>query len=442
MSRQMKDSGVEWIGKIPEGWKITKIKYVVSHPLQYGASESGVEFQSTLPRYIRITDISAKNTLRDDGKMSLEYEAAKSFLLMDEDVLFARSGATVGKTFFYKKQFGEAAFAGYLIRASFNKKVIVPKFAFYNTLGANYESWKSNAFTQATIQNIGADKYNNYILTLPSIKEQQVISDFLDKKCSAIDDVLAKTQDSIEEYKKLKQAVITEAVTKGVRGKRPMKDSGIDWIGQIPKDWGVQKLKYQITFIESGVSVNAGQTEAEVNQVGVLKTSSVSKQVFDIHENKCVNLEEISRVECPVRANTIIVSRMNTPELVGACGYVEKDYDNIYLPDRLWQVHFIDKACVKFVYYWLTSANIRYYYSSLAVGTSSSMQNISQDQFYHAFIPSMDIIEQQEIADYLDKKCAAIDTLISKKQQFIEELTAYKKSLIYEYVTGKKEVPA
>ena len=162
MARQMKDSGVEWIGKIPEGWKITKIKYVVSHPLQYGASESGVEFQSTLPRYIRITDISAKNTLIDDGKMSLEYEAAKSFLLMDEDVLFARSGATVGKTFFYKKQFGEAAFAGYLIRASFNKKVIVPKFAFYNTLGANYESWKSNAFTQATIQNIGADKYNNY----------------------------------------------------------------------------------------------------------------------------------------------------------------------------------------------------------------------------------------------------------------------------------------
>lgn len=426
MARQMKDSGVEWIGKIPDNVGILKAKYLFS--FQKGKLPTSVNNDC---RGLPCIGASEMN-----GAEPSNYTEDNLPTCHKSDILLLWDGANAGLV----STGHEGIVASTVCRVRLTSNLCFPRFAYYTL--KNAERYYRDKVGGTTIPHMNPSYINDTLIVNFDYQEQQRISAFLDKKCSAIDDVLAKTQDSIEEYKKLKLAVITEAVTKGVRGKRPMKDSGIDWIGQIPKDWGVQKLKYQITFIESGVSVNAGQTEAEVNQVGVLKTSSVSKQVFDIHENKCVNLEEISRVECPVRANTIIVSRMNTPELVGACGYVEKDYDNIYLPDRLWQVHFIDKACVKFVYYWLTSANIRYYYSSLAVGTSSSMQNISQDQFYHAFIPSMDIIEQQEIADYLDKKCAAIDTLISKKQQFIEELTAYKKSLIYEYVTGKKEVPA
>ena len=124
-------------------------------------------------------------------------------------------------------------------------------------------------------------------------------------------------------------------MTKGLDPDVEMKDSGIKWIGDIPHSWDVLRLKYVIAFIESGVSVNASQSPAGEGKIGVLKTSSVSKYSFRPEENKEVNLDELGRVSCPVRANTIIVSRMNTPELVGACGYVEQDYPNLFLPDRL-----------------------------------------------------------------------------------------------------------
>ena len=159
-----------------------------------------------------------------------------------------------------------------------------------------------------------------------------------------------------------------------------------------------------------------------------------------VEENKEVNLEELDRVSCPVRANTIIVSRMNTPELVGACGYVEQDYPNLFLPDRLWQVHFVDSVVVKYVWYYLSSNYIRNYYSSLSSGTSSSMQNISQGQFENArlLLPPPEV--QRDIVEFLDKKCATLDSLVAEKESLIADLEAYKKSLIFEVVTGKRRV--
>ena len=147
-------------------------------------------------------------------------------------------------------------------------------------------------------------------------------------------------------------------------------------------------------------------------------------------------------LSCSVKANTIIISRMNTPELVGACGYVDSNYPNIYLPDRLWQVHFSENTNVKYIWYYLNCKNVRNYYGSLAVGTSSSMQNISQDQFYRTYATFPNVMEQEEIINYLDEKVSNIDSLIVQKEKMLTELDSYKKSLIYEYVTGKKEVPA
>ncbi len=221
---------------------------------------------------------------------------------------------------------------------------------------------------------------------------------------------------------------------------RDMKDSGIEWIGKIPDNYNLIRLKYLVSFIESGVSVNAGQNEADVNELGVLKTSSVSKFAFDIHENKSVNKNEENRVSCPVCSDTLIVSRMNTPELVGACGYVDKSYSNIFLPDRLWQVHFKTHTNVKYIWYYLRSKCVRFYISSLSTGTSSSMQNISQSQFGDINIVLTTSNQQNRIVNYLDKKCYAIDSSIEKKQTIIEKLKEYKKSLISECVTGKKQI--
>ena len=210
---KLKDSGIEWIGKIPEHWLTKKIKYLTSQPLQYGANESGCDYDDSLPRYIRITDISMDNKLKDDGKLSLEFDKAKPYLLEDDDLLFARSGASVGKTFLYKKEYGKSAFAGYLIKASIDKTKAYPKFVYYNTLSNCYDSWKQQVFTQATIQNIGAEKYNTFVIPVPPLSEQKEIANYLDDKCTEIDAVIADKQKQLETLDEYKKSLIFEYVT-------------------------------------------------------------------------------------------------------------------------------------------------------------------------------------------------------------------------------------
>lgn len=210
---KQKDSGIEWIGKIPEHWLIKKMKYLTSQPLQYGANESGCDYDDSLPRYIRITDISMDNKLKDDGKLSLEFDKAKPYLLEDDDLLFARSGASVGKTFLYKKEYGKSAFAGYLIKASIDKTKAYPKFVYYNTLSNCYDSWKQQVFTQATIQNIGAEKYNTFVIPVPPLSEQKEIANYLDDKCTEIDAVIADKQKQLETLDEYKKSLIFEYVT-------------------------------------------------------------------------------------------------------------------------------------------------------------------------------------------------------------------------------------
>ena len=208
----MKDSGVEWIGQISSTFRMNKLKYILKSRLQYGANESGVVFSEVLPRYIRITDITPDGDLKDDGKLSLPLEIASEYLLADGDILFARSGATVGKTFIYNKAYGMSAFAGYLIRAVVGKKALA-KFVYYFTLTSAYESWKNGIFIQATIQNIGADKYSNMQIPVPSIQQQSEIVEHLDKRCADIDSVIRSKQMVIDKLTDYKKSLIYEAVT-------------------------------------------------------------------------------------------------------------------------------------------------------------------------------------------------------------------------------------
>lgn len=208
----MKDSGIEWIGEIPGQWKLCRLKSLLTMPMQYGANESGEQFDENEPRYIRITDIDMDSKLKDDGKLSLPLDRAKPYLLDDGDILFARSGATVGKSFIYSKEFGLSAFAGYLIRAKLNEKSL-PKFVFYYTLSNSYIEWKNRIFIQATIQNIGANKYSNMEIAMPLIEEQKEIINYLDNKCSKIDNVITKKESLIKKLTEYKKSLIFECVT-------------------------------------------------------------------------------------------------------------------------------------------------------------------------------------------------------------------------------------
>lgn len=208
----LKDSGIEWIGEIPEHWICTVFKKFLSELMQYGANEPAEECNYNDPRYIRITDIKDDGTLRDDTFKSLPLEKAKEYMLTKGDLLFARSGATVGKTFLYKEDYA-ACFAGYLIKARCNKNELLPNFVFYYTLSNVYQNWKNSIFIQSTIQNIGADKYSVMPIIIPPLSEQQSIANYLDQKCSEIDELISIKQQKIEKLKDYKKSLIFECVT-------------------------------------------------------------------------------------------------------------------------------------------------------------------------------------------------------------------------------------
>ena len=209
---KMKDSGIEWLGKIPEHWEIKRLKFLLSEPLKYGANESAEYDEPSWPRYVRITDINENNLLRDETFKSIPEEIASSYLLEDRDMLFARSG-TVGKTFLYQKSWGRVAFAGYLIRARFDREKNLPKFTYYFSKSRIYEEWIKSNLIQATIQNVSAEKYSNLFIPLPQIDEQKIIVNFLDKETSCIDSLIEKVKKSIELLKEYRSALVTSAVT-------------------------------------------------------------------------------------------------------------------------------------------------------------------------------------------------------------------------------------
>lgn len=208
----MRDSGIEWIGSIPEHWEVKRLKQVLSSPLQYGANESGMPYQENLLRYVRITDI-LDNSLRDNiEKQSLTEQQADGYILQHNDILFARSGGTVGKSFIFNEKYGRCAFAGYLIKASVNE-LMDAKFVYYFTQTNCYEEWKKQIFIQSTIQNIGADRYSQLQLTIPPTSEQQAIADYLDEKCADIDSLIQTKQSKIDSLKEYKKSIIYEYVT-------------------------------------------------------------------------------------------------------------------------------------------------------------------------------------------------------------------------------------
>lgn len=210
---EMKDSGIEWIGMISANWTLSRLKYNLSTPMKYGASEAGIDYSEDLPRYIRITDITSDGKLKEDGKLSLTLAQASNYLLTDDTVLFARSGGTVGKTFLYTKECGLSAFAGYLISGVTNKAKMLPKWLWYFSLSNSYWEWANQIFTQATIQNIGADKYSNLPITVPNIDEQKEIIMYLDEKCAEIDAIIADKKAQLETLAEYKKSLIYEYVT-------------------------------------------------------------------------------------------------------------------------------------------------------------------------------------------------------------------------------------
>ena len=210
---KMKDSGIEWLGEVPEHWEVKKLKHIVTKPLMYGANEAAIDDDRDQPRFVRITDIRNNGTLREDTFRSLPWLLAKPYMLREGDVLLARSGATVGKSFIYSSDWGECCFAGYLIKASIDISKASPYWFYRYTESDYYWNWISSTLIQATIQNVSAEKYNNFFLCIPPKQEQKRIIAFLDKETAKIDTLIEKCETAIELLKERRTALISAAVT-------------------------------------------------------------------------------------------------------------------------------------------------------------------------------------------------------------------------------------
>jgi len=210
---KMKPSGIEWFGEIPAHWTVRKLKYVINGKLKYGANEPGGDIQENDPRYIRITDFDKAGNLREDTFCSLKSELAEPYLLKEGDVLFARSGGTVGKTFQFKNYKGNACYAGYLIKSEPNPSIISSDFLFQFTNSGVYDNWKNFIFNKATIENIGADKYCNLPVIIPKLKEQIDIVEFIESESLKINKTIATIEKEIALTLEYRTSLITEAIT-------------------------------------------------------------------------------------------------------------------------------------------------------------------------------------------------------------------------------------
>lgn len=210
---KLKSSGVEWLGEVPAHWGVKRLRFILSTPLKYGANEIAELEDLNMPRYVRITDIEENDSLRDETYKSLPEEIASEYLLREGDILFARSGATAGKTFLYKSNWGRCAYAGYLIRGRLDTRKVVPKFIRYFTASSNYWQWIELTFIQSTIQNVSAERYANLCIPLAPLNEQNIIAAFLDRQTEKIDTLVTKIETAIERLQEYRSALITAAVT-------------------------------------------------------------------------------------------------------------------------------------------------------------------------------------------------------------------------------------
>lgn len=434
-----KDSGVEWIGAIPKGWKVKRLKYALTS-IRNGASDAAVEYSPELPRYVRITDIDDNGHLKQTGKQYLPKELAKNFILDKKAVLIARVG-NLGKAMLFDpdKENEVCALSGYLIEAITNSKVMNSKFLFYFIKSSAYMDWANRNFVQTTIQNLSAGRHKNLPVTLPPLPEQQRIADFLDTKCSIFNRTIDAVSRQIEDLEKYKKALITKTVTKGICKKdepeRAMKDSGVEWIGDVPEEWSVKRLKYVLDSIRNGASAASYEYEPD---------SFRYVRITDIDDNG--NLKQTGKQYLPKEmAKNFILNKKAV--LIANTGSLGKAM--LFDPDKEDEVcalngHLIEAIANpniisnEYLYFFIKSYNYINWVNRSYVQTTMQMLSAGRHKNLPVTVPPL--AEQQQIADYLDEKCKNIDNRVQKRRQQLEWLKEYKKSLIFDYVTGKKRV--
>ena len=405
MSREMKDSGVEWLGEIPKGWNVKKGKALYS--ITTGKLDANAEEPTGIYPFFTCSMFPKKIN---------QYA-------FDCEALLVAGNGVVGFTQYYKGKFN--AYQRTYVLSDFHN--IYPLFLKYY-VSNNLKREVEQSSVGSVIQFIKLGDLQNFNIAFPEYKEQEKITEYLEMKCQKIDHIIEKTKSSIVEYKKFKQSIITQAVTKGIVPERLMKECDINWIGKIPQDWKVQRGKN--LFIE----INERSTTGEEELLTVSHITGVTPR-----KNKNVNMFMSESLvdykichEGDIAANTMWMWQ-------GAIG-VSKYY-GVISPSYNTYRQKSDTYDADYLEYLLRIPQLVATYAAHSTGITASRLRLYPQGFFSILFPVPPRKEQQEIAVYLNKKIPQIDQLIIKKEKFVDELKSYKRSLIYEYVTGKKEVP-
>jgi len=434
-----KDSGVEWLGNIPSHWDCNRLKHLSSEALKYGANESAELNDTTQPRFIRITDIDGDGRLRDETFRSLPEAVARPFLLREGDVLFARSGGTVGKTFLYQKSWGKACFAGYLIRFRADTSKCIAPFVWRFTKTAAYDNWLSSVFIQATIQNVSAEKYANFALSVPPIDEQERILRFLDRETKKIDALVVKLERLIGLLQEKRTALISHAVTKGLDPTVPMKDSGVEWLGQIPAHWDVKRLKYLVSRVGSGKTPKGG---AEIYvEKGILFLRSQNIHFTGLRLNDVVHID--TQIDAEMACSRVLPNDVLlniTGASLGRCSLVPDNFPAANVNQHVCVIRpRKEKISPAFLHDCLSSRAVQRQIFSSENGTSREGLNFVQVSQLVLAMPRSKT-EQCEIARSIRFRTAQLDKLITKVRDGIDKLREYRTALISAAVTGKIDV--
>lgn len=427
MARKMKDSGIEWIGDIPEGWEI---KYFVQLFSQVKNKNIGLREKNLLSLSygkIKQKSIETVGGLLPDNFEGYNIIDRNDIVLRLTDLQNDQHSLRVGLS--PERGIITSAYCSIRVRGAESPNYLYYYLHTFDIAKGFY------GMGSGVRQGLNWDGLKYIRILLPPQHEQDRISVFLNQKTLEIDSILSKTISSIEEYKKLKQAVITQAVTKGVRGEREMKDSGVEWIGEIPAEWKLSRVGLHFSIILGKMLCNA-----PLNDTYTLEPYYCAA---DVHFDGVADGERKKMWFSPIEKDLYRVSVGDLLVVEGGAGaggsaIVEKQDSDTYVQNSIMIVRSKGNADNRYLRYLLEFLVKQGYID--VVCNKATIPHFTKDKLSGVPFCLCPTGEQKEIADYLDAKCAEIDRLIAKKEQLVKELESYKKSLIYEVVTGKREV--
>ena len=418
-----KDSGIAWIGVIPEHWEVCKLS-----TLFFQHKQRNNDTQESNLLSLSYGNIKKKDINTSEGLLPESFE---NYNIIDkDDIVFRLTDLQNDKKSLRSalcRERGIITSAYVTIRKRGNVNS-----SYFNYLFRAYDECKVfYGLGDGVRQGMNFDDLRKLEILLPQQIIQQAIADYLDRRCSEIDDLIALQEEMITKLQSYKQSVITEAVTRGLDKNVPLKDSGIDWIGKIPEHWSRNKIVRLFSIIGSGTTPKSNKEDNYIGSINWIQSGDINGGYIENCKNTISKtvLKEYSALKI-YKAPFIIVAMYGAS--VGNISISKID-------------GCVNQACCVMND---TEQNFRYlFYSIISVknyliykAEGGGQPNISQDKIKNTWLPIPPLTEQQAIADYLDQRCSEIDELIALKQQKIEKLKEYKKSLIFECVTGKRKV--